>query len=266
MHMPSQAAPMVPPRMGGSTTLSAPPSQISWNLCCLAHMEFSSPTASAQALAIGASAPRRIRRIQSVTLRSITALFTHLQPPQSLLGGCASQTDGLCCLWKGAKGTAVPTGAGSLWYANQCAGNQQVCGSYCRNGLPARAAHRMLQVLLATALTGHLPGGADVNDAIVTRECIHTTCHLEHGVPPANSDQHDSVHMRPSTAQGTELLHTFLGIRQPYVTAAPKQYSASWLGYEVWLLARPLEEVLSTCSSWAHLCARVGASVPIWNS
>eukprot|EP00892_Ulva_mutabilis_P000228 jgi/Ulvmu1/10205/UM060_0005.1 len=129
-----------------------------------------------------------------------------------------------------------------------------------RNDLTAKAAHRMLQLLLATALTGHVPSAGDtIGDLAAHQGLRHDDTRALWPAEAGPGGARPRLWVPMHTA---DLMRSFLRLQQPPDTSAPRRCSDSWLLFEASLLGSPLEQILLRGIGWHRLCAMTtGASV-----
>lgn len=112
--------------------------------------------------------------------------------------------------------------------------------------------HRLLQLLIATALTGHIPGGRAFIDTIASnmqpQPERNTEDELESG-----ARMHASWCLPFS--RGSEYLRSFFRIDQLGGSEGPEHLSESLPMFEASLLGAPLELVITSCTSLQDVCA-----------
>ena len=124
--------------------------------------------------------------------------------------------------------------------------------TWCRADVPADVTHRLLQLLMATALTAHIHDGSALVEAIHSNMLLPNACSMDDGL--AESNRPASLCVLPFSP-GTELLRSFLGFQHPCNGVTPAKPSTAWLAFEASLMGAPLQLLVSKCASWQNLCA-----------
>lgn len=118
--------------------------------------------------------------------------------------------------------------------------------------MAADVTHRLLQILIATALTGHIPGGRALIEAIALNMQPPTERNTEDELEPG-------IRVPPCLClpftRGNEYLHSFFRTDPLGGSEGPENLSETWLMFEASLLGAPLEVVIASCTSWQHVSA-----------